>query len=164
MISNMNKIKKNPNKKTKKLIGWKEWCALPLLNIKEIKAKIDTGADTSALHAIILSISEYQGTKFIRFKVYPHQGDRYAPKICKAPLVAYRFIMSSNGQREKRYVIKTTITVGKHSFDTEITLTDRSPLRFRMLLGRMALRKHFWIDPAKSHLQGRPLYHHHGGK
>jgi len=164
MIFNMNKVKKNPTKKTKKFIGWKEWCALPLLNIKEIKAKIDTGADTSALHAIILSISEYQGAKFIRFKVYPHQGDRYAPKICKAPLVAYRFIMSSNGQREKRYVIKTTITVGKHSFDTEITLTDRSPLRFRMLLGRMALRKHFWIDPAKSHLQGRPLYHHHGGK
>ncbi len=160
----MTKFKKNSHKKTKKLIGWKEWCALPLLNIKEIKAKIDTGADTSALHAVILSISEYLGQKYIRFKVFPHQGDRYAPKICKAPLVAYRFVMSSNGQREKRYVIKTKITVGKHCFETEITLTDRSPLRFRMLLGRMALRKHFWIDPAKSHLQGRPLYHHYIGE
>lgn len=161
----MNKVKKNSGKKIKKFIGWKEWCALPLLNIKEIKAKIDTGAATSALHAIILSISEYQGKRFIRFRVFPHQGDRYAPKVCKAELVAYRFVMSSNGQREKRYVIKTIITVGKTSFDTEITLTDRSPLRFRMLLGRMALRKNFWIDPAKSHLQGRPLYHPHlGGK
>ncbi|HXW60001.1 MAG TPA: RimK/LysX family protein [Myxococcota bacterium] len=161
----MTKIKKASTKKKPKLrIGWKEWCALPLLNIKEIKAKIDTGAATSALHAIVLSQSEYHGEHFIRFKVYPHQGDRYAPKICKAPLIAYRFVMSSNGQREKRYVIRTPITVGKLTFTTDITLTDRSPLRFRMLLGRMALRKNFVIEPGKSHLQGRPLFHpHHGG-
>lgn len=162
----MHKSKKIPGKKKEKLrIGWKEWCALPMLNIKEIKAKIDTGATTSALHAIVLRISEYEGEQFIRFKVYPHQGDRYAPKICKARLVAYRFVMSSNGQREKRYVIRTPITVGKLSFSTEITLTDRSPLRFRMLLGRMALRKNFIIEPGKTHLQGRPLFHPHtGGK
>lgn len=137
---------------------------MPLLNIKEIKAKIDTGATTSALHAIIISINEYQGQQFIRFKVYPHQGDRYAPKICKAPLVAHRFVMSSNGHRERRYVIRTPITVGKITYFTEITLTDRSPLRFRMLLGRMALKKKFLIDPGKSHLQGRPIFHHVGGQ
>lgn len=160
----MIKSKKPSVKKRQKLrIGWKEWCALPLLNIKEIKAKIDTGATTSALHALVLSISEYQGMQFIRFKVYPHQGDRYAPKICKAPLVAHRFVMSSNGQRERRYVIRTPITVGKLTISTDITLTDRSPLRFRMLLGRMALRKYFVIEPGKSHLQGRPLYHPHRG-
>jgi|SRR5579871_3271643 len=150
--------KKSLSKKQKLRIGWKEWCALPALNIKEIKAKIDTGACTSALHAEVLSISEYGGEKFIRFKVYPHQGDRYAPKICKARLMANRYVMSSSGHRERRYVIRTTLTVGKTSFVTDITLTDRSPLRFRMLLGRMALRKNFLIDPAKSHIQGRPLF------
>lgn len=155
---------KKTKKKEKKLIGWKEWCALPELNIKEIKAKIDTGACTSALHAQILTVSEYQGQQYLRFRVFPHQSDRYAPKVCKAPLVAKRYVMSSNGQREKRYVIRTIVTLGKLSFATEITLTDRSPLRFRMLLGRLALKKTFLIDPAKSHIQGRPLYLHHGVK
>ncbi len=73
-------------------------------------------------------------------------------------------LMSSNGQKEKRFVIKTRVTVGKTSFLTEITLTDRSPLRFRMLLGRLALKKNFLIDPAKSHIQGRPLFHHYGAE
>lgn len=160
MLKNTKKIKK----KEKARIGWKEWCALPELNIKEIKAKIDTGACTSALHAEILSISEYGGEEFIRFRVFPHQGDQYSSKVCKARLVAKRYVMSSNGQKEKRYVIKTRVTVGKTSFLTEITLTDRSPLRFRMLLGRLALKKNFLIDPAKSHIQGRPLFHHHGAE
>ncbi len=156
---------RKPRKKREKLlIGWKEWCALPELNIKEIKAKIDTGAATSALHAEILSISEYQGESFIRFKVYPHQSDNYAGKICKARLIATRNIMSSNGLKEQRYIISTKITVAKLSFETQISLTDRSPLRFRMLLGRMALRKHFLIEPGKAHLQGRPLFQHHHGE
>jgi len=150
---------KKPNlKKPKIRIGWKEWCALPELNIREIKAKIDTGARTSALHAQVLSISEYEGQRFIRFKVYPHQGELHSAKICKARLIANRYVMSSSGHREKRYVIRTTLTVGKTSFVTDITLTDRSPLRFRMLLGRMALRKNFLIDPARTHVQGRPLF------
>src|SRR5689334_10283118 len=149
----MNKAK---NKKEKPLIGWKEWCALPLLNISDIKAKIDTGAATSALHADVLSIRERDGEKYISFKVYPDEEG--AAKICEAPLVAHRFVMSSNGQRERRYVIRTQIIVGKTSYWTQITLSDRSPLRFRMLLGRMALRNRFVIDPGKSHLQGRPLF------
>jgi hypothetical protein len=151
------KKKKKALHKEKARLGWKEWCALPDLNINEIKAKIDTGASTSALHAQILTISEYGGEQFIRFRVYPHQSDRYGPKVCKARLVAKRYVMSSNGQKERRFVIKTTVIIGKKSYFTEITLTDRSPLRFRMLLGRLLLRKNFLIDPAKAHLQGRPL-------
>jgi hypothetical protein len=158
----MLKTKKKNSKKNKTKIGWKEWCALPELNIREIKAKIDTGACTSALHAQIISISQYDGEQFIRFKVYPHQSDQYASKICKARLIAYRYVTSSSGHRERRYVIRTEVTVGKISFKTDITLTDRSPLRFRMLLGRLALKKHFVIDPSKSHLLGRPLYKDHG--
>lgn len=142
-------------KKTK--IGWKEWCALPDLNIKEIKAKIDTGACTSALHAQIISISQYQDEQFVRFKVFTHQNDLYAPKICKARLIAYRYVTSSSGHRERRYVIRTKIIVGKINYVTDITLTDRSPLRFRMLLGRLALKKYFIIEPSKSHLLGRPV-------
>lgn len=152
--------KKTTKKKEKLPIGWKEWCALPELNIREIKAKIDTGAKTSALHAEIISINEYEGEKFIRFKVFTHQNDRMLSKICKARLIAQRNVMSSNGIKEHRYVILTKLTIGKITFDTEITLSDRSPLRFRMLLGRLALRKHFLIDPGKSHMQGRPLYQH----
>lgn len=159
----LHKLTKN-KKKEKKLIGWKEWCSLPELNISEIKAKIDTGARTSALHAEVLSVSEYKGEQFIRFRVFPHQSDGAGSKVCKARLIARRFIMSSNGIREKRYVIRTTIVIGKLSFATDITLTDRSPLRFRMLLGRLALRKNFLIDPAKSHIQGRPVYLPHGVK
>jgi hypothetical protein len=151
--------KKIGAKRVKTKIGWKEWCALPELHIPEIKAKIDTGACTSSLHAQVISISEHQGQKFIHFRVFPEKSDRYAKKICKARLVANRFVMSSSGHREKRFVILTTVTVGSISFDTEITLTDRSPLRFRMLLGRLALRKNFVIDPAKTHLLGRPFYH-----
>lgn len=154
----MSKTKIIHKKKEKAKIGWKEWCALPLLNIKEIKAKIDTGAATSALHAIVLNISTYNDQTYIRFKVFPHQSDKYASKICKAPLVAKRSIMSSNGIKEKRYVIKTILVIGKNSFETEITLTDRSPLRYRMLIGRMALKKRFLIDPSLAHVQGRPLY------
>ncbi|MCA9508829.1 MAG: ATP-dependent zinc protease [Myxococcales bacterium] len=154
----MDEKKLRSKKREKILIGWKEWCALPELNIKEIKAKIDTGAATSALHAEILSITSYQNQSFIRFKVYVHQSDRLDSKICKARLIAQRNVMSSNGLKEKRYVIISKITVGKTTFDTQITLSDRSPLRFRMLLGRLALRKYFLIDPSKAHLQGRPLF------
>lgn len=153
----MKQLVKKSTKKAKLLIGWKEWCALPELGIDEIKAKVDTGAATSALHALILGISEHNGEKYIQFKIFPHQKDLLASKIAKAKLIAQRNIMSSNGIKEKRFVIETTMTVGRLSFKTQLTLSDRSPLRFRMLLGRMALRKHFLIDPSKAHLQDKPL-------
>jgi ribosomal protein S6--L-glutamate ligase len=149
---------KNPTlKKLKPLIGWKEWCALPALGIEMIKAKVDTGASTSALHAIVLNMFEEKGQKFISFVVYLDEGNQPRRKFCKAQLVARRFVMSSNGEREKRYVIRTEITVGQNNFDTQITLTDRSPLRYRMLLGRQALRVRFLIDPSKTHMQGIPV-------
>jgi len=141
--------------KLKTIIGWKEWCSLPLLGVGPLEAKVDTGAATSAIHAKVLDILERDGKKFIKFKVFTH--NKFNKNIfCEAQIVDFRYIMSSNGIREQRYVIRTQVLLGTICFETEITLTDRSPLRYPMLLGRMALKRKFLIDPALAHVQGRP--------
>lgn len=138
------------------LVGWKEWCALPSLGPFAIEAKVDTGANTSALHAKFIKQFERDGKSYLSFRVFIDSKNQRKSKVCEALLVARRFVMSSNGEREKRYVIRTPIKVGETEFETEITLTDRSPLRYRMLLGRLALRRRFLIDPGKTHMQGIP--------
>lgn len=145
-------LKKNKAKKV--LIGWREWCSLPKLNIPMIEAKIDTGAATSALHAQVLNIYKKDNDKFIIFKVFTGNKDNNI--ICTSLLLDYKYIMSSNGIKEKRYVIKTLLVLGKTRFMTQVTLTDRSPLRYRMLLGRIALKKKFLIDPSLVNVQGHP--------
>jgi len=148
---------KSNKKSHKEKIGWREWCALPNLKIKKIEAKVDTGASTSAMHAKIISITEDNGKKYIKFKVFSDRKNSLSSKICTAELFAERFVMSSNGISEKRFIIKTRVVVGRTEFDTEIGLTDRAPLRFRMLLGRSALKRRFVIDPALAHVQGKPF-------
>lgn len=138
------------------LVGWKEWCALPNLGPFHVEAKVDTGATTSALHAQYIKQFEREGKSYISFRVFIDSKNQRKSSVCEALLVARRFVMSSNGEREKRYVIRTPIKVGEIEFETEITLTDRSPLRYRMLLGRTALKRRFLIDPGKTHMQGIP--------
>lgn len=141
--------------KPKPLIGWQEFCALPDLELPLVKAKIDSGAKTSALHAFDIKPFTQDGEKFVRFKVQPLQRNKLAVE-CIAPLVEKRYVISSNGEREKRYVILTTIVLGERSFKAELTLTSRHKMAFRMLLGRGALRKaKVAIDPAKSFLMGK---------
>lgn len=141
----------------KPLIGWREWVALPLLGADQIKAKIDTGARTSAVHAFRIRPFTDGGLPHVSFRLHPVQR-RKEPEIeCTAPVHDQRQVRSSNGEQQLRYVIRTPIIIGESRILAEVTLADRDQLGFRMLLGREALRTHFLIDPGRSFLAGRPV-------
>lgn len=142
--------------KPKAVIGWKEWCVFPELGIHAIRAKVDTGAKTSAIHAYNIKPFTKEGVKYVRFKIHPLHDDKHFEIECEAPISDYRVVISSNGEREKRYVIQTPLLIGEKSILAEVTLTARHKMVFRMLLGRDAIRKaKFVVDPAKSFLQGK---------
>lgn len=142
---------------TSLLIGWREWVALPELGIKRIKAKIDTGARTSALHAFQLDVYSEGGKQKVRFAIHPHQRSLKKIVHCSAELLDIRWVSDSGGHREQRHVIQTPIVMGDNSWPIEITLTSREDMRFRMLLGRTALDQNFLINPAASYLLGKSL-------
>jgi len=131
-------------------IGWQEWCAFSELHIPAIKAKIDTGAKTSAIHASDLKPFTREHKHYLHFLVYPLQHNTDIKKRCTAEIIDKRFVMSSNGCQEERYVIKTLISMGGQSWEIELTLSDRDPLRYRLLLGREALRGRVLINPSKA--------------
>lgn len=137
------------------LIGWREWCALPQLDIPAIKVKIDTGARTSALHAFNIQLKIKKGRRLVCFSVYPLQGDRKMVVHCETPVVDQRAVMNSTGHRENRYIILTQITLGRQTREIELSLSNRDPLKFRMLLGREALKNLALIDATRSFCQGR---------
>jgi hypothetical protein len=137
------------------VIGWREWVALPTLGVPAVKAKVDTGARTSALHA--LEIEEFQRRKstWVRFKVLPFQREDEKPLVVEAELLEYRHVRSSTGHLTRRPVIVTSIELLEQRWPIELTLTSRIEMGFRMLLGREALRGRFWIDPRRSFLSGQ---------
>lgn len=130
-------------------IGWRETISMPGLGVTGISAKVDTGARTSSLHAEILDEIERDGKRFLRF-AYAWQDER---RECEAAAIDVRDITSSNGETQERYVIQTQLQVGTHRFSTEISLADRSDMKFPMLLGRSALRGRFLVDSSRSWLQ-----------
>ena len=136
-------------------IGWNEWCALPELDIPYIKAKIDTGAKTSAMHAFDITTFTHKNKTFSRFKVNPIKNNHTITRECSAELVDYRYVMSSNGHKEPRFVIRTSLILGSLTWNILITLTNRDPLQFRMLLGREALANKVIISPGRSCLLGK---------
>ncbi len=143
-------------KKPRTVIGWEEWCAIPGLGLPAIKAKIDTGAKTSALHAYDIRTFRKDGESFVRFKVHPLQRNQRLEVECVAPLKDKRAVISSNGEKETRHVIEIRLKIGGKKFSTEITLTSRHKMAFRMLLGREALRKGgMVVDPARSYVLGK---------
>ncbi len=135
------------------IIGWRETLDLPELGIQRIKAKIDTGARSSALHAFDVHIIERNGTSKVRFKVHPYQKDTKQTIIAEADLIDRREVKSSTGHAQLRPVIQTTVQLGEQLLSIELTLTNRDVMGFRMLLGRQAIRKRFLVDPGKSFLQ-----------
>ena len=136
-------------------LGWREWVTLPELGIETIKAKIDTGARTSALHAYYLEPYNKAGEKWVRFDVHPFQKQIDISCECHAKVVDYRKVTDSGGHIEYRYVIHTMITLGEDSFITELTLTNRETMQFRMLLGRNTLKKRYVVDTGKSFMLKR---------
>ena len=137
------------------IIGWREWVALPDFDIEKIKAKIDTGARTSALHAHFLEPYDKNGVPWIRFMVHPFQRNLTIDCECHAKVVDYRKVTDSGGHTEHRYVIHSSVKLGDHSFITEFTLTNRETMQFRMLLGRNTLKDHYVVDSGKSFLLKR---------
>ena len=139
------------------IIGWREWLALPDLGIQAIKAKVDTGARTSALHTFGLEPFEKGGMLKVKFGIHPLQRRKDVEINCVADVVDRRRVTSSAGQSEMRYVIRTLVALGEIRWPIELTLTNRRSMRFRMLLGRAAIAGRLLVDPAKSYLTGRKL-------
>jgi hypothetical protein len=142
-----------------KVLGWREWVALPDLGIAAIKAKIDTGARSSALHAFDIETFSLDGQEKIRFKVHPQQRDTTQTTISEADILDRREVRNSGGHVELRYAILTSVEIEGVRWSIELTLTNRDAMGFRMLLGRQALRGHFFIDPGRSFLLGSHSQH-----
>lgn len=138
-------------------VGWREWVGLPDLGLSQIKAKVDTGARTSALHAFKVRPFFENGTQRVEFQLNPHQHETAAIIICTADIIDQRTVRDSGGHQEERWVISTQLIIGKHSWPIELTLTARNDMRFRMLLGRNALKHRALVNSAGSYLVGKKL-------
>lgn len=139
-------------------LGWREWLVLPELKIPGIKAKIDTGARTSSLHAFWVETTNDQGVEIVRFGVHPLQYRKDVECLCWAPIKERRLVTDSGGHREERLVIESSIRLGGLECSIDLTLTNRDSMKFRMLLGRSAVQTlNAVVDPRHSYLLGKSL-------
>lgn len=136
------------------MVGWREWVALPALGLL-LKAKVDSGARTSALHAFELEQFRQGGRNMVRFSIHPIQNNTDEVRFCEAELIDERMVMDSGGRQELRPVIRTDIELAGQRWPIELTLTSRDNMKFRMLLGRTAMHGRITIDPQASFLLGR---------
>lgn len=136
-------------------LGWEEWVAFPDLGLPAIKAKVDTGARTSALHASVIEPFGPVGNPQVRFLIQPDPDDLSLEFTCSAPIVDRRAVTSSNGETEMRYVIMTRLTCGDRTWPVEVTLTNRESMQYRMLFGRTSIAEDMVVDPNTSCCQPR---------
>jgi len=140
----------------KTIISWREWVSLPDLGVDAIKVKVDTGARTSSIHAFRIREFEQDGENYVRFMLHPLQKKRKPELICTARVADKRVITSSNGERQRRIIIVTTLKMAGKSWPIEVSLAARDQMSFRALLGREAIRGRFLVNPAGSYKLGYP--------
>lgn len=135
-------------------LGWREWVSLPSLGIERIKAKVDTGARTSALHAFKVEHTHIHGVEGVRIWLHPLQYDKTEVVVCETSILDQRKVTDSGGHTELRFVIEAEIFLGTERRNIELTLTDRETMRYRLLIGRTAL-KNTAVIPSRSYLLGK---------
>lgn len=137
-------------------LGWREWVALPIFGIPKIKAKLDTGARSSALHVVDVKTFRRDGVEWVRFlaDANPRRQDELTAVECR--VLDERLIRASSGHEETRIVVRTDLSIKDQIWSIDLSLASRQPMRFRMLLGREALRGRVAVDPARSYLAGLP--------
>ena len=140
----------------KVIVGSEEWCSLPELGIPTIKSRVDSGAKTSALHALNIAPFIKDETNWVKFDINPIQNNTKTLIHCEARLIDKRIVKSSSGFREQRYVIQTILEIGEKKWPIEMTLTNRDSMGFRMLLGREAMSGRVLVDPEEKYLLGQP--------
>lgn len=136
--------------------GWREWVRLPQVGVDWVKAKLDTGARTSALHAFQVEDFEKDGAPWVRFSIHPWQRSAEDESWAELPVHDRRLIRSSSGHQQERYVVLMDVSLLDRTVTAEMTLSRRDQMGFRMLIGREALRQGFLVDPGRSYLGGRP--------
>ncbi len=148
-----------PNDEPMFIIGWREWVGLPELGVGRVKAKIDTGARSSSIHAFDVETYVDNEVERVRFSIHPVQNRDDVFVNTDVPILERRHVRSSNGEVSERIVIRTHLEILKRRILVDLTLANRDAMGFRMLVGREAIRKRFLVDPAASFLAGRRHRH-----
>ena len=138
------------------VVGWREWVGLPQADVPWVKAKIDTGARSSSIHAFDLEALERDGEPWVRFSIHPWQKSDDDHVELTLPVLDVREVRSSNGQVEQRYAVALDVTLAGRTITTVMTLSNRDEMGFRMLIGREALERGFLVDSSRSYAGGRP--------
>jgi hypothetical protein len=146
-----------PSRADRPRLGWREWVALPDWGVAHVKAKVDTGARTSSIHAFDLEPFDRNGVECVRFEIQPWQRTTADAVVAEACVEAWRTIRSSSGEIERRPVVRTALVIAGVTVDAEVTLARRDDMGFRMLVGREAIRSRFLVDPGASYRGGRPV-------
>lgn len=137
-------------------LGWREWVSFPEQGVPWIKAKVDTGARTSSLHAFGLEPFDRDDTPWVHFEIHPWQRSTNDAVELELPVHDRRLVKPSSGEEEQRFVVLMPLTVAGLTVPAEVTLSRRDAMGFRMLLGRQAMRRRFLVDPGRSYLGGKP--------